>query len=378
MSGTAGRVLAMNDMATVLHGDVDEVLELALLQPAVGATAVSGELIAPAEELLAGFAATLVARPQTQRTYRRACARFVRWLGPLAGPEDLTAANLARYHEYLVASDRSSATVKKDRAALNSFLRWLSEHEYLPARQAREALAVRLPRARRQTRDAPKALSAEQYQRLIREAKARIADDLLAGARDLAIILVLGDAGLRCEELAELDRRDFLPARTGARLRALDIRHGKGDCQRRVKLSTDATRAIVRWDRERTRALGEPASNHPLFITLGRRRRDGTYTHVGGRCHQEVLADILKRVGAAAELPEELRHPHALRHTCATELLRAGANVSDVRTFLGHASVKTTSIYLASGEDRQEHVVTLRERGRPTLDEDREAGGPAN
>ena len=41
--------------------------------------------------------------------------------------------------------------------------------------------------------------------------------------------------------------------------------------------------------------------------------------------------------------------------------------------FLGHASVKTTSVYLASGEDRQEHVVALGERGRPTLETDRDA-----
>jgi len=41
--------------------------------------------------------------------------------------------------------------------------------------------------------------------------------------------------------------------------------------------------------------------------------------------------------------------------------------------FLGHASVKTTSIYLASDEDRQEQAVQRRERGRPTLDDDRDA-----
>jgi site-specific recombinase XerD len=97
-------------------------------------------------------------------------------------------------------------------------------------------------------------------------------------------------------------------------------------------------------------------------------------TRVGGRCGQAVLAAVLKRLGAAAELPEELRHPHALRHTCATELLRAeGVNVADVREFLGHASVKTTSIYLASGEQRQEGMVQRRQRGRATLDTDREA-----
>jgi integrase/recombinase XerD len=207
----------------------------------------------------------------------------------------------------------------------------------------------------------------------VREAKARIADDPVAGARDLAIVFVLGDAGLRCEELARLERRDFLPARRGAKLRALDVRHGKGDRERRVKLSDRAARSIVRWDRERARAFGLPADNALLFITLGSRRRDGTYTRVGSRCGQGVLADVVKRLGAAAELPDHLRHPHALRHTCATELLRAGATIADVRVLLGHTSVKTTSVYLASGADRQEHVVQLRERGRPTLDDDRDA-----
>jgi hypothetical protein len=42
-------------------------------------------------------------------------------------------------------------------------------------------------------------------------------------------VLVLGDGGLRCEELAALERRDFLPVCAGAKLRALDVRQGKGD-----------------------------------------------------------------------------------------------------------------------------------------------------
>ena len=355
-------------------GGVGEALGLVVRDRALEAPVVVGELVAPAEQLVDAFAATLVARPQTQRTYARACMRFVRWLGPAVGPEDLTAANLARYHSHLVAGGRASTTVKKERAALNSFVRYLAEHEHLPGRQAREALAVRLPRAKRAVRDDPlKALSGAQYRRLIQAAKARMAEEPLAGARDLAIVLVLGDGGLRCEELAWLDRRDFLPVREGAKLRALDVRHGKGDCQRHVKLSTAATRAIIRWDRERALAFGAPDRDEPLFITLGRRRRNGTYLAVGGRCGQEVLGGILKRLGAAAELPAQLRHPHALRHTCATEMIRAGADVGDVRIFLGHASVKTTSVYLASDEDRQEHVVELRERGRATLDEDRDA-----
>jgi site-specific recombinase XerD len=352
--------------------DVDEVLEVVARDTSLrGASeAVRGELVSAGAELAEAFAATLVASPQTQRTYRRACRRFLAWLGPNAGPGDLTAANVSRYHAQLAAAGLSTATIKKDRAAINSLLRWCAEHDELPARQARQALAVRLLRAQRSVREDPRALTAGQYGRLLREAKARIADDPLAGARDLALVLVLGDAGLRCEELAALDRRDFLPARQGAKLRALDVRHGKGDRQRRVRLSERTARAIVRWDQQRAAALGPSADDAPLFITLGRRRRDGTYTAVGRRCHQPALAGVIARLGAAAELPAELAHPHALRHTCATELLRAGASIVDVRDLLGHASTKTTSIYLHSGPERQEAAVLARERGSLTLDQD--------
>ena len=125
--------------------------------------------------------------------------------------------------------------------------------------------------------------------------------------------------------------------------------------------------------RERSSALGAPADDALLFITLGTRRRDGSYTRVGGRCGQGVLAEVVQRLGAAAGLPQELRHPHALRHTCATELLRAGATIADVRVFLGHARSRRRRSIWPPEEDRQEHVVRLRYRGRVTLDDDRDA-----
>jgi site-specific recombinase XerD len=228
-----------------------------------------------------------------------------------------------------------------------------SEAAYIPAAQARAALAIKLPRAQVAAREAPKALSAEQYEQLIRIAQAAIVDEPLAGARDLAIVVVLGDAGLRCEELAGVERRDFEPARAGAKLRTLRIRKGKGDRERTVKLSARATRAILRWECERAHVLGPAADNAPLFITLGRRRLDGRHVGVGGRCGQPVLAAVIKRLGAIANTPEDLRHPHALRHTCATLLLRSGATLADVQRLLGHASIKTTSIYLDSDDQRQ-------------------------
>jgi len=87
---------------------------------------VIGEVVSPAAELAAAFVATLAARPQTQETYRRACRRFVAWLGPDAGPMDLTLASVSAYQRELDGRDPplSPTTVRKDRAAINSFLRF--------------------------------------------------------------------------------------------------------------------------------------------------------------------------------------------------------------------------------------------------------------
>ena len=344
---------------------VDDALSLVAVETsAVASTPVCGELVSSLEPLAAAFVASLAAVPATQRTYRLACARFLAWLGPDAGVEALTVHTMAAYQADLAAPDaagrqRASATVRKHRAALNSLLGWAAEHGALERRQAELARSVRLPRAGAQAREAPSALSDGQYARLVAVVTAELARDrLLLGTRDLAIVRTLGDAGLRCSELAGLERRDFLAARQGADVRVLHVRRGKGDRQRRVKLTPTAAAAIVAWDRERTRTLGAAAAHAPLFITLGRRRRDGSYTRLGGAVGEPVLADLIRRYGRRAGIPVELQHPHVLRHTMATRWRRRGRDPETLRRQLGHASMKTTQIYFG-GDDVHEDAEVL-------------------
>ena len=189
-------------------------------------------------------------------------------------------------------------------------------------------LARRLPPGPTGERERPQALDELAWRRLLTAAEAQIAHHPLQGWRDLAIIRTLGDAGLRCEELTGLERRDFVAKRKGAQLRALDVRHGKRNRRRRVELKPQAERALLKWD-ELRRELGPPPgepelppSRWPLFVTLGRRRRDGSYTRLGQRATHDVAQDLLARLGTRAEIPEELRHPHVLRHTFATRYYR--------------------------------------------------------
>lgn len=211
---------------------------------------------------------------------------------------------MARYRAHLVAGGRSSAAVKKDRAALNTLLRWLAEHERVPAAQAREALAVTLPRTERTERERPKSLSAARYERLIRGAKARIADDPLAGARNIAIVLALGDAGLRCEELAHLERRDFLPARKGAQLRT------PTSATARATASGASSSALTPPGRSCAGTASAPARSArrgPVFITRGPAPAR-SQLHARQRRSAPACARCLR---ISRQRPHELKHVEA-------------------------------------------------------------------
>jgi len=127
--------------------------------PATSSEAVGGELVGGAQLLTAGYLDSLSAKPQTQRTYAGACDRYLRWLHQQlcrsAEPGDLTLSSIAAYQRHLVAGERSAATVRKERAALNSLLRWAKTHELISSRQANLALSVAAARPPcRRARDA--------------------------------------------------------------------------------------------------------------------------------------------------------------------------------------------------------------------------------
>ncbi len=217
-------------------------------------------------------------RARTRRAPTAApCERFAGWLvaraGAGAGAEELTLGRIGEYEDALRALGLSEATIRKDRSAVNGLVRFLADHDLIDRGQARLALARKLPSAQRGERERPKCLDDTAYRRLVTAAEARVATDALQGWRDVAIVRVLGDAGPRCEELLDLQRRDFLPKRQGAKLRAIRIRHGKGNRRRTVELTPAATRAVREWDARR-RELGPPPgepdlplSEWPLFCT---------------------------------------------------------------------------------------------------------------
>jgi integrase/recombinase XerD len=155
------------------------------------------------------------------------------------------------------------------------------------------------------------------------------------GRRDYAMAACLIDLGLRAGEVAELSLADVDLANGTIRLRA-----GKPRRERILPLPERVRQAIhdyVRQGRPTTRDLR-------LFV----RHR----LPVGTAVSRELVRAVIRRAYAAVPGCEHLTGTHILRHSMASRLLRAGADLKRIADILGHRSIDTTAIYAKIDEDR--------------------------
>lgn len=142
----------------------------------------------------------------------------------------------------------------------------------------------------------------------------RLLEAVAESPRDSAIMHVLAYTGIRVGELCAL-RADDVDAETGI----LRVRKGKGDKDRHVVLDRAAARAVIAWI---------PGCGDDRLFPLSTER----------------VEQIVKAAGVAAGIPRRV-HPHALRHSLATALLRRGCDIRFIQQLLGHSSVATTQLY---------------------------------
>jgi site-specific recombinase XerD len=144
------------------------------------------------------------------------------------------------------------------------------------------------------------------------------------GRRDLAVLTLLSRLGLRAGEVTAL-RLEDIDWRSGE----IMVR-GKGSREEQLPLPVDVGEVLADWLRG-----GRPRCEHQLVFTRVRAPHSGLSS--------TGIAAIVHAACKRAELPEI--GPHRLRHTAATEMLRAGASLSDVGQVLRHRDADTTAIY---------------------------------
>jgi site-specific recombinase XerD len=256
--------------------------------------------------------------PRTLINYRHALGRF-RECCPDAPA--WTQLEPVHFRQYLVQCSRdgfSKQTVRLHFAALRSFYRFLMINAGL---KVNPLAVVQLPKTGRRL---PVVLNAKQIDELLsaplRVPKQKQAPEWMP-KRDVAILEMFYSSGLRLAELASLNVADVDVYSETVRV------VGKGRKERVVPVGAPALEAIQHY----RRAAGVDAG--PLFISKVRKR-------IG----VAAVWLMLKRYLRHTSIPLEVS-PHKLRHSFATHLLDAGADLRSVQSLLGHSSLSTTQIY---------------------------------
>jgi integrase/recombinase XerC len=269
----------------------------------------------------------------TQRAYRHELDGWLAWyqkqdLGELPVTA-LDAFSLRRWLADRAGGDGgtapSPAALARSVAALRAFGKFLATTERLPANPA---ALLRTPKVRRKL---PHYLENHDLEALL---SAPQGDDETA-LRDRAILETLYSTGMRVSELVGLNDRDLDLIGGIARVR------GKGRKERLAPVGMPAVRAIEAYRVVRDAKHGRGVAERGTFLSSAKAKRGGG----GGRRLSDV--DVRRRLAhhlATAGLSSRTT-PHTLRHSFATHLLRAGADIRVVQELLGHRSLNTTQIY---------------------------------
>lgn len=228
-------------------------------------------------------------------------------------PGDLRAFSAAERNRGL-----SARSMARRLSSVKSFLRWAAD------RQGVDASAALSARAPKYARKLPRPLAEAQARDVIDRVAVQAPEPWI-GARDAAIVTLLYGCGLRLSEALGLTGAD-LPLGSALRVR------GKGSKERVVPLLPAAVQAVQAY----LAACPWPmARDLPLF--RGQR---------GGALNPRLVARALAQARIALGLPATAT-PHALRHSFATHLLGAGADLRAIQELLGHARLSTTQVYTA-------------------------------
>ena len=259
----------------------------------------------------------------TQRNYQQALTEFSKWHNDerKSAPDwkTLERDDFRAYLRYLGRHQLGRAATQLRFSALRSFYKFLMRRGIVDSFPIKDIALPKIPKR------LPRFLTPQQMLDLLRAPLKDDGDQAMAH-RDAAILEVIYSCGLRISELCGLRAEDISWNQQCVRVR------GKGKKERLVPIGTPALQAIEAYWRQ----LGQPpAPAMPVFLAHPNKPRP---------MYPRLVQLRLKRHLAAAGLDPNLT-PHKLRHSYATHMLDAGADLRSIQELLGHAHLVTTQVY---------------------------------
>jgi integrase/recombinase XerC len=292
-------------------------------------------------EYLAHLAKERDVSPNTVRAYQRDLGEFVEFLGRYYGGTEWTWQGVDRiamrgFLGHLSKRGLGKRSMARVLSAVRSFYRYLHRNEIVDTNPARAVGAPKLEKY------LPGYLDRAQIDLLFEMAELGASDGGFVAVRNLAILELFYSTGMRLSELQGMNRGDLDLVTQQAKVR------GKGRKERIVPVGDHAVRALRAYELARDelqRALpGAKVDRIAVFLSRTGKR-------IGVRAVQKAVTAFLARIDEDAGLSV-----HSLRHTFATHLLDAGADLRAVQELLGHASISTTQIYTHTSVERLKAV----------------------
>jgi len=248
--------------------------------------------------------------PNTIKNYLSGLKHFVVWIDVRL--EQVTHRKIMEYVDQLLGKRLRPKTINCYLNTICQFYHYLAEEEDLPiVNPVRKVTIMKMPRS------LPRHLPEEQLSLFFKQVK---------GYRDQTLFTLMLRCGLRVEEVAHLCLGNI-----DLKRRTLLIQDGKGAKDRMVYLSQDAGRALLEYLRVR-----RPGPKVKKVFLVEKGPLTGQPLSIRG---------IQKRMEYYARQAHLSISCHHLRHTMATQMLNADADLSTIQDLLGHNSIRTTQRY---------------------------------
>jgi len=278
--------------------------------------------------------------PHTLRNYRIDLMQFLAFLKSKGEDaeeielKDIRNQMIREFLAHLHQKGLSKASIARKLATIRSFFTYLSRYGQVALNPAKMISTPKLEKK------LPDFLSVDAVNKLLQtpDTKAELGRRSL-GKRDLAILELLYATGMRLNELVSLNLDDLDLSGQMVRVK------GKGKKERLTPFGQKASEAIRVYFAER-RNLINPSQAGEQSIFLNCR---------GGRMTGRSIARMLDKYIIICSIKHNIS-PHSLRHSCATHLLNAGADLRFIQELLGHSSLSTTQKYTHMSMDKLKDI----------------------